>query len=72
MRRSQPSAAKQLNRLKLNEADPMRPLLLAFVDLLRPMKTTGAKVEDADLVVLLFHTLPDFYDPSNDSHGKYG
>lgn len=60
---SQHLVRKQLNRLKLNEGDPMRPHLLAFDDLVRQMKTAGAKVDDADLVVLLFQTLPDSYDP---------
>lgn len=54
---------KQLNRLKLRDGDSMRAHLLVFEDLIRQLKTAGAKIEEADLVILLFQTLPDTYDP---------
>lgn len=60
---SQHLIRKQLNRLKLKEGEPMRPHLLVFDEFIRQMKTAGAKVDEADLVVLLFQTLPDSYDP---------
>lgn len=54
---------KQLNRLKLRDGDSMRAHLLAFDDLIRQLKTAGEKIEEADLVISLFQTLPDTYDP---------
>lgn len=41
----------------------MRAHLLVFEDLIRQLKTAGVRIEEANLVILLFQTLPDTFDP---------
>lgn len=60
---SQTLLRKQLARLRMKEGAPMRSHFAAFDELVRQLKSAGAKLEENDLVSQLFLTLPDSYDP---------
>lgn len=60
---SQTLLRKQLARLRMTEGSSMRNHFVAFDDLVRQLKSAGAKLEESDLVSQLFLTLPDSFDP---------
>lgn len=54
---------KQLGRLKMKEGESMRNHLVCFDDLIRQLRVAGAELKEPDMVVMLFGTLPESYDP---------
>lgn len=60
---SQTVLRKQLARLRMREGSSMRSHFQMFDELVRQLKTAGAKLEETDLVAQLFLTLPDSFDP---------
>lgn len=54
---------KQLMRLKLQEGETMRNHLVRFDDLIRQLRVSGAELKEPDMVLTLFGTLPERYDP---------
>lgn len=60
---SQTLLRKQLARLRMKEGASMRHHLQQFDDIVRQLKSAGAKLEENDTVSQLFFlTLPDSYD----------
>lgn len=60
---SQTLLRKQLVRRRMREGSSMRSQFQTFDELVRQLKTEGAKLEKNDLVAQLFLTLPDSFDP---------
>lgn len=60
---SQTFVRKQLARLKMTEGESVKDHLKVFDELVRQLKSAGAKLEEADMVSQLFVTLPESYDP---------
>lgn len=60
---SQTLIRKQLAKLKMAEDSSIRDHLKTFDELIRKLKSAGAKLEEGDLVSQLFVTLPESYDP---------
>lgn len=54
---------KQLTKLRMKEGESIVTHLVAFEDLIRQLKMSGAKVEESDMVAQLFVSLPEKYDP---------
>lgn len=54
---------KQLAKMKMNDGDSIVSHVMAFENLIRKLKLSGACVEESDVLAQLFLTLPDKYDP---------
>ena len=54
---------KQLGKLRMNEGDSVAAHLLCFESLVRELKISGAKMEEAVVLTQLFLTLPEKFDP---------
>lgn len=60
---SQTLIRKQLAKLKMIEGSSVKDHLKIFDELIRQLKSAGAKLEEGDLVSQLFVTLPESFDP---------
>lgn len=49
--------------MRMNDGDNVNAHIMAFENLIRPLKMAGATMEDADLLAQFFLTLPEKYGP---------
>jgi len=54
---------KQLTKLRMKEGESIVAHLMAFDDLIRQLKMSGAKLEESDMIAQLFVSLPEKFDP---------
>uniref|UniRef100_A0A1Y1K192 Retrotransposon gag domain-containing protein n=1 Tax=Photinus pyralis TaxID=7054 RepID=A0A1Y1K192_PHOPY len=54
---------KQLARLRMGDDDKVTSHLVNFENLIRKLKSSGAEMEETDLLAQFFLTLPEKYDP---------